>query len=115
MDEFTVDLDRHGDIVVIRLHGELDLRTAPTLRDCLAVALSQLDAPIVVVDASRLTFCDSSGVSVLLSGYGLAKAAGGHLALSCVGGRLTRVLEVTGLISHFQIFPTTHEALAELR
>ena len=114
MESFTVDLDRHGDVLVLRLRGELALGTAPALRDCLVVALSERESPTVVIDAARLTFCDSSGLSVLVSGYGLARAAGGCLVLSSVDGRLSRILRITGLASQFQIYPTAREAIAAL-
>ncbi|MDF5755185.1 STAS domain-containing protein [Spongiactinospora sp. TRM90649] len=111
MENFTVDIDWHGTAVVIRLSGELDLATAPTLRDCLGVALAEFGSPTLVVDTGGLTFCDSSGLSVLLSGLSLAESAGGSLALSAVGGQLARLLAVTGLNARFQIFTTTPEAL----
>ncbi|WP_084962871.1 STAS domain-containing protein [Thermoactinospora rubra] len=114
MDTFTVDIDRHGTVVVLRLHGELDMLTAPTLRDCLVVALAEFRSPTLVIDAAALTFCDSSGLSVLLGGLSLAESAGGSLALSAVDGRLLRLLQLTSLTERFQIFPTTQEAVTRL-
>jgi anti-sigma B factor antagonist len=115
MENFTIDIDRHGTVVVIRLHGELDMLTAPSLRGCLVVALSEVQSPHLVIDAAQLTFCDSSGLSVLLSGLSLAESTGGSLALSAVNGQLARLMSITGLSTHFQIFPTTREAIAELQ
>ncbi|GAA4082606.1 STAS domain-containing protein [Nonomuraea soli] len=114
MDTLTITIDRHGYIVIIRLRGELDMVTAPSLRDCLTLALIEFESPMVVIDAAELTFCDSSGLSALLSGTSLTEAAGGSLVLSAVNGHLRRLLHLTGLSERFQIFPTVQEAVAHL-
>ncbi|GAA2779413.1 STAS domain-containing protein [Nonomuraea dietziae] len=72
-------LARHamGDAVVVAVEGELDLFTAPFLRDEVRDAIKQ-DGARLVLDLQALSFMDSSGLSVLIEGPGgwpRAKAA----------------------------------------
>jgi anti-sigma B factor antagonist len=81
---------------VVRVSGEVDLATAPAL----ALALEQVPgaATAVVVDLRGVTFMDCSGLPVLLRArrrYGLALSLGGSQ------GSVVRLLEATGLASHF--------------
>ncbi|MFE0156603.1 STAS domain-containing protein [Nonomuraea sp. NPDC059007] len=112
METFTIDIEYHGTVAVIGLRGELDMQVAPSLRDCLVVVLAEFPSPILVIDTAELVFCDSSGLSVLLSGLSLAESAGGSMSLAAVDGRLARLLSITGLHTRFQIFPTTQEAIS---
>ncbi|MFD8562983.1 STAS domain-containing protein [Streptosporangium canum] len=49
----------------------------------------------LVVDAAKLTFCDSAGVWVLAEAHHRAAAMGGQLTLAYVHGVLKRLLEIT--------------------
>jgi anti-sigma B factor antagonist len=83
--------------------GELDLYTAPDVRDELA-ALPE-DAH-VVVDLTAMTFVDSAGVAALLVAARRLRMNGGTLALVIDDPRVLRVLEVTGLDRYFEIRPS---------
>ena len=57
--------DEHDDVAVLSVHGEIDLGTAPTLREVLQPVLELQTGP-VVVDLSTVSFMDSSGVHLLV-------------------------------------------------
>ena len=86
----------------IHLHGELDMSTAPRLREEL-VRLSSDDATAVTVDLSRLEFVDSTGLSVLITGLKRLREKGGDMALRSPNPGTRRVLEITGLTQVFSI------------
>jgi anti-sigma B factor antagonist len=94
-DEFSVETRTESGRVVVRVTGELDLSTAEQLAAELRTALT---APPVrlVVDASALTFVDSTGLSVLLVAERQARADGGSLVLRHPSHALLRLLELTG-------------------
>ncbi|MEV4175689.1 STAS domain-containing protein [Nonomuraea sp. NPDC049709] len=50
----------------------------------------------LIIDASRLSFLDSSGLAVLLAAATLAKAHGAALHLAGLQPRVARILEITG-------------------
>ena len=57
--------DEHDHVAVLSVHGEIDLGTAPTLREVLQPVLEHQTGP-VVVDLSMVSFMDSSGVHLLV-------------------------------------------------
>ena len=86
----------------VRLLGELDMSTAPQLRDEL-LRLASDGAREVTVDLSELQFMDSTGLSVLITGLKRLRERGGDLALRSPTPSTRRVLEITGLTEVFAI------------
>ncbi|ETK35401.1 STAS domain-containing protein [Microbispora sp. ATCC PTA-5024] len=111
---FSASARIRGDVVVIEMAGQLDMMSASALRSCLAQAVTMSAPPRIVLDASLLTFCDSTGVSVLMGALPAIGAAGGRMALSGVHGRLGRILRITGLEAELTIFGTVDDAAADL-
>ncbi|QMU73913.1 STAS domain-containing protein [Streptacidiphilus sp. P02-A3a] len=90
--------------------GELDHDTAPQLRATLD------DVPfgpgsLLVVDLAQLTYCDSTGITVLVTAHQRADAAGGRVTLAGLNHGLNRVFEIVGLDQFFSIQPTTADAI----
>lgn len=91
---------RDGSTAVLRLRGELDVATAGRLR----VRLNDLLEPArtdpvlrLVVDLSRLPFCDLSGIAVLLEAQNVLAARGGEVVLLRPPLVLRRALSALGL------------------
>lgn len=97
---FDVEVSHEGDTVVITVSGELDLATAPKLREaCSAAAHSS--AETVRIDLGGLTFLDSSGISVLVETQRGLEERGATLVLHHMSDRTRRVLDVAGLSGFF--------------
>ncbi len=101
--DFDVYLDRVDGEYRLRLSGELDLATAPWLRDHLAEIASN-GAGCVVVDLSDLSFIDSTGLSVLVGGWKRLRERGGDLVLKSPSPAVAKVLDIAGLRD---VFPAT--------
>jgi anti-sigma B factor antagonist len=86
--------DRHS--VTMVLSGELDLSSAPKLRECLA-ELAALDVIHMVIDLANLRFIDSTGVSVLVADLKRVSAAGGSLSVRNANPMAVRIFDTTGL------------------
>jgi anti-anti-sigma factor len=87
---------------VIRVGGELDLSTVPTLEQELQAALGR-PAGGVVVDLSELEFIDSTGIAVLVRAMG---ASNGSARLKFVPSRspgVVRVLDMTGVAERMEL------------
>ncbi len=108
---FEIEETRHGDTPVISVVGEIDVATAPSLRERLANQ-EAADASVVVVDLSGVTFLDSTALGVLVGAYRRLDDAGGALRLVVVEPRILKVLEITDLISVFPIFDSVDAAVA---
>jgi anti-sigma B factor antagonist len=100
--ELLVRVSRAEQAYEVHLHGELDMSTAPKLREEL-VRLTSDGATAVTVDLSQLVFVDSTGLSVLITALKRLREKGGDLALRSPTPPTRRVLEITGLTEVFSI------------
>lgn len=121
----NVDEARHGEWVVLRVSGELDLVSSPAVRQRVhdAVAVGCHD---VVLDLSDVVFCDSSGVGVLIAARRLMRSCQGRLRLVLpsqgrVGGmsgqgsaaHVNKVLAALGVRRLFEVYAGVGDATAE--
>ncbi len=83
------------DRVVVTLAGECDLSVRDEMTAALDAAVRA--ARVVVVDAARLEFLDSSGMNALIAAYRAAGLAGGRLYLVNATGVVAELLELTGV------------------
>lgn len=65
----------------------------------------------VVVDMSRTTWMNSSGLGMLISGLTTLRSSGGDLRLANLSERLRRPLEITKLDAVFKIFDSVQSAV----
>lgn len=101
-----VHTTQDGHAVVVRPHGEIDLRNAGTLQDAVDRALAT-GAHEIVVDLASCTFIDSSGLALLV---GLSDAlkddADRRLQVRPGPPQVQRVFELTGLDRLFFFSPS---------
>jgi anti-anti-sigma factor len=93
---FRCDVAREGDVVRITLEGELDIATSPTVE---GVLREPCDNGIQrrVLDLSRLTFMDSSGLRIILKAQASSRRDGWALALVPGPPAVQRIFEITGV------------------
>jgi anti-sigma B factor antagonist len=101
-------LDTHTSLVSVE--GELDLFTAPSLKQMLVDALNAGSSRFVV-DLSLVTFIDSTTLGVLV-GVTRRLDDGVRMAIVCARPNVRKIFEFSGLDGTFAIFPTLDEALA---
>jgi len=97
--------------VVVAVRGEVDIATAPKLRETL-VELASQGAQHVVVDLDGVDFLDSTGLGVLIGGMKRLRGLDGDLTLVCTQPRILKVFEITGLNRAFTIFESVDDAVA---
>ena len=108
---FSVSSRREYRWSVVDVAGEVDLATAPALRDCLMEVASVHDRPpSVIVDLSDVRFCDASGLGVLVDAHKRIQRRGGRLRLICPEGQVLRLIRITGLTRLLPIYPALDDA-----
>jgi anti-anti-sigma factor len=90
---------------VMSLTGQLDIDTAPRLREAVGDLLRR-SVNRIVVDLGGLTFCDSIGLSTFVVAHRGCTAAGGHLRLAAPNPFMWRVVSVVGLPGRLPIYRT---------
>ena len=90
-----------GASVIVR--GEVDMATAPQLRDTL-LELVDAGATSIALDCRGLDFLDSSGIGVLIA---VRKRLGddGSLTLEAPPAHVRKVLELTGVTAQVAVIP----------
>src|SRR5580700_3470285 len=97
MREFRLDtVGPIGDCAVLQVTGEVDVYTAPMLREQMR-DLAAKGAVHLIADLSRVDFLDSTGLGALVGGLKRLREAGGSLALVISTPRILRIFQVTGL------------------
>ena len=106
--DLCIEVDQTPHVAVLRVHGEIDLVTAPRLAArCQELAHQSLSN--VVVDATEVTFFDGRGVSALI------EARPAFRTFSVVASPpVRRLLELFQLHEVFPIYGTTEDALSNL-
>jgi anti-sigma B factor antagonist len=98
-------------IAVLAVHGEVDLHTAPALRERLTSAI-EAGRSRIVLDLSEVTFLDSMALGVLLGGMRRLRDRGGELRLVVAQPEIKRIFEITLLDRVFVLDATLEGALA---
>ena len=110
-------LDHHSKdgIEIVDVEGEIDVYTAPRLRELL-IELVNSRFYQLVVNMEKVEFLDSTGLGVLVGGLKRVRAHDGSLPdLVCTQERILKIFRITGLTKVFGIHDTVDEAIAARR
>jgi anti-sigma B factor antagonist len=100
-----------GDRTIVSVGGEIDVYTAPKLREQL-VDLVNAGQYHLVVDMEDVEFLDSTGLGVLVGGLKRVRAHDGSLRLVCTQERILKIFRITGLTKVFPIHDSVADAVA---
>jgi anti-sigma B factor antagonist len=98
-------------IEVVDVEGEIDISTAPRLRELLIDLVSQGSYQLIV-NLDQVEFLDSTGLGVLVGGLNRVRAHDGSLDLVCTRERILKIFKITGLTKVFGIHETADQAIA---
>ncbi|MDS1270014.1 STAS domain-containing protein [Lipingzhangella sp. LS1_29] len=107
-------LDHHteDDTEIVVVEGEIDVYTAPRLRELLINLVSNGNFHLVV-DMEKVEFLDSTGLGVLVGGLKRVRAHDGTLDLVCTQERILKIFRITGLTKVFGIHDSVADAIAQ--
>ena len=94
---FTVRVDDTGERCDVHVVGELDVNTAPALREELHRLVAWSTSSTLLLELSALTFCDARGLGTIVSAHKAAEAAGKRLVLSGATRSMRQLLRITKL------------------
>jgi anti-sigma B factor antagonist len=102
-----------GGVLVLALEGEFDMASAPALREQLAAARTAA-AHGVVLDFSRVSFVDASGLRELLRACTAFREEGKRLTVAAPRPAVIRLFELTGASELIRTAPTLERAITLL-
>ena len=100
--ELSLQTRAVADHTVLEVGGEIDVYTAPRLRERLLELIAEGERELLV-DMEAVEFLDSTGLGVLVGVQRLVAAQGGHLGLICSQERILKVFRITGLDRFFEM------------
>jgi anti-sigma B factor antagonist len=98
-------------IEVVTVEGEIDIYTAPRLRELLIDLVSQNNYQLIV-NLEKVGFLDSTGLGVLVGALKRVRPHDGWLDLVCTQERILKIFKITGLTRVFGIYQSVDQAIA---
>jgi anti-anti-sigma factor len=95
---------------IARLEGDLDIATAPVLRERLLSVLVP-GIRLLIIDLSGVPFCDVSALAVLIGTQRRARGLGITVHLAAPRPQMAKLLCVTGLDRHFTFCAALDDAV----
>ena len=111
--EPTCEVAQYGDWAVMRVSGEIDMATAPRLRQQVQTVTVGRPAGLVL-DLDRVDFIDSTGLGVIVGAAKRMRMSDGSLRIVCSQAHLIELFELTRLNEVFDLFETLEDALADV-
>ena len=101
-------------VTIVFCHGRIMFgEEATELRETLKRLLASTRQ--IVLNLSGVTYIDSGGLGTLVGVYSSARSSGADVKLTGLGQRLRDVLQVTKLVTVFEVYDTEQQAIAAFR
>ncbi len=101
-----------GNVAVVEINGKITIGEGDVALRNTIKELLEKGKKNIVIDMEHVSYMDSSGVGELASAYTTVKKAGGQLKLAKLNTKVHDLLQLTTLISIFEVYDTTAEAAA---
>jgi len=100
-----------GDVAIVYLSGAILFgEESSSLRSLVRDLLNQSNQ--VLLDLKEVSYIDSGGLGTLVALYASARKAGGEIKLSRLGPRANEVLQITKLMTIFDVYDDVDAAVA---
>jgi anti-sigma B factor antagonist len=106
-------IGRHeeGSVTIIEPKGKITIGEGDVLLREEITRLLGEEKKQLVLDLGGISYMDSAGVGELVSVYTSVKNRGGELKLSCLTKKIKDLLQITQLMTIFDTYETTQEAV----
>jgi anti-sigma B factor antagonist len=108
-----VNSEKAGDVTILTCTGEVDLSSAPQLREALAPVFNEVK-PRLLVDLSGVSFMDSTGIGIMVNTLNRMREKNGACAFCGLQPRVHRILQIAGLLNALPLHETRAAALLSL-
>jgi anti-sigma B factor antagonist len=98
------------DCAVLRITGEVDVYTAPQLREQVIQLVSK-GVRHIIADLRGVDFLDSTGLGALVGSLKRLRIHDGSFKLAASSGRTLHILQITGLTRVFALHPSVLDAM----
>ncbi len=110
----TIDMEVIGEVLCIRLRGELDHHTAEELKYKASHLIEKNRIKHIILNLEELSFMDSSGLGVILGRYKQIKQNHGEMVVCAISSSVKRLFEMSGLFKIIKQEVSEENALQRL-
>ena len=107
----AVKTELKNGLMVCHVDGEIDINSSPDIKKIFDKLISQ-KTPKIVVNLSRVTYVDSSGLATLVEVLKNMRSYGGRLRLVNLSSKIKSLFEITKLEKLFEIMADEEEAIS---
>lgn len=111
MIEPTFEVAEYGRWAVMRVTGEIDMATAPRLRQHVLNVTARKPSGLVL-DLDRVEFIDSTGLGVMVGAAKRMRMIDGGFRIVCSQSHLNELFKITRLNEVFDLYESLEDALA---
>jgi len=109
-----IDVTKENGIVIVAVEGDIDVETAPQLRERFDELLAEGEHSYVI-DMAGVEFMDSSGLAAFVRLFKRVRIGEGDVRLCGLRPEVSKIMELTRLNRVFDIFETRAEAVESFR
>jgi len=109
-----IDLEVKGNVLCVRLQGELDHHTAGELKKQITEKLEQHQIRHILLNLAELHFMDSSGLGVILGRYNQVKMNEGEMVVCAISKTVEKMFDLSGLFKIIRLEVSEENALQSL-
>lgn len=102
--------DKNG-LAVCYIEGEIDINTSPGVKKSFDKLISS-KTPKIIINLSKVSYVDSSGLATLVEILKNMRSYGGRLRLSDMSSKIKSLFEITKLEKLFEIVADEKEAIS---
>ena len=102
-----------GQVLIVKLSGDIDLQHSPKLRQLLQAKVSAR-VPLLLLDFTEVAYIDSSGLATLVEYYKNSRGYSGRLAVAGLSNRVRSIFDLVRLSEIFGVYPSMADAEAAL-
>ncbi|RYX82945.1 anti-sigma factor antagonist [bacterium] len=102
-----------GEATLVEVEGEVDLHSAPLLKEAL-LEVGAAQSARIALDLGGVSFLDSTGIGALVGAYKKTRESEGQIAFFGARPRVKRVFQIAGLWNALPFYDSRDAALAAL-
>ena len=106
----AVRIDPRQGLTVCHIDGEIDINSSPAIKKSFDKLISQ-KTPKIVINLSKVTYVDSSGLATLVEVLKNMRSYGGRMRLACMSSKIKSLFEITKLEKLFEILADEETAI----
>ena len=109
----AVKTESKNGLMICRVDGDIDINCSPDLKKIFDKLISQ-KTPKIVIEMTKVTYVDSSGLATLVGILKNMRSYGGKMRLAGMSPKIKSLFEITKLDKLFEIMASEEEAITGL-